>query len=272
MKPRFAAIIVTHNSANVLERCVEALCQQSRPVDEIIVIDSGSDDPDYLGYLEQKFSLNVVKQDNIGFARSNNLGLTKISRQVDSIIFLNPDTFLASDFVQRAVDIFKKSPHIGFLSGKLLGYDPLAGRPTGRIDSTGVLRKWYGRWYDRGHGEKDTGHYDMVEEVPALCGALLCCRRRVIDLFGGTVFDPDFFMYKEDVELGLRAGKKGVKFLYHPDLIAYHCRGWNRSRKTVQHQMKMLSAKNEILLYRKHPSPYMIWALLKYILVTVFKV
>ena len=157
------------------------------------------------------------------------------------------------------------------LSGKLLGYDLVQGKPNGRIDSTGITRKWYGRWYDRGQGEPDRKQYEKPETMPALCGALLFCRNKALQTLGKEVFDPDFFLYKEDIELSIRMRKAGWKLLYHPTLTAFHCRGWQNDRSEVSHGLRDIAAKSELLLYKKHPSPYMAWALLKYLLVKVFR-
>ncbi len=37
----------------------------------------------------------------------------------------------------------------------------------------------------------------------------------------GQVFDPDFFLYKEDIELSLRLRKKGWRIVYHPGAISW---------------------------------------------------
>lgn len=272
MNQRFGAIIVTHNSKEVIDKCIETIQRQTYPVDEIVIVDSGSDDPGYLDPIQLKSNITIVKTDNIGFARGNNLGIQHLSQRVNSIIFLNPDTFLSPDFSSKAEEYFRNHAHISILSGKLLSYDLQKDCPNGRIDSCGIFRKWYGRWYDRGQGEIDVGQYDKKQYVAALCGALLCCRSQIVHQFAGKLFDPEFFMYKEDIELSLRLRKSGLNLLYDPELTAYHCRGWNRSRKSIDPKVKILASKNEVLLYRKHPSPYMIWALLKYFLVSVLRI
>jgi GT2 family glycosyltransferase len=83
----------------------------------------------------------------------------------------------------------------------------------------------------------------------------------------GPVFDPDFFLYKEDIELSLRMRKAGWQLLYDPRLLAYHGRGWNKKRGEMAVKLRCMAAANEILLYKKHPSPYMLWAWMKYLLV-----
>lgn len=270
MMQAVAAIIVTHNSGLVLPRCLDALARQTVAVREIIVVDCGSDDRAYLLSLQGREGMKVVEASNVGFSKANNLGMELVTPQTDFVLFLNPDTFLSPDFIEKALAICCKDPHVGMISGKLSGYDTEKDAPTGRLDSTGIFRKWYGRWFDRGQGEQDRGQYDVPAFVPGLCGALLFCRMRALQTLSGLVFDPDFFLYKEDIELSLRLRKAGWRLLYHPELTAYHCRGWNKQRGAMPLELRCMAAANEILLYKKHPSPYLLWAGLKYLLVRFF--
>ncbi len=272
MELRFSIIIVTHNSQGVLQTCVRSIENQSRTVHQLVIVDSGSQSTNYLEpFIEQDW-ITVHKTSNIGFSKGNNVGLKHVNSNTDIVCFINPDTFLDHNFIQKAEVLFRENNEISILSGKLLAFDLKHQKPNGLIDSCGIFRKWYGRWYDRGQGEVDIGQYSQLQQVPALCGACICLRKSIIDDFSGILFDPDFFLYKEDVELSLRLGRLGIALYYVPDLRAYHCRGWSKSRKQINLKTRKLAAANEILLYKKHPSPYIFWAILKYILVTVFKV
>lgn len=267
MHPAVSAIIVTHNSAAVLSRCLDALSCQTVALAEVIVVDSGSDDCEYLLPYKELEWVRVIETSNVGFSQANNLGMKLVAVQTEFVLFLNPDTFLTPLFLETALLVSQKNPRSGIISGKLCGYDAEKGVATGRLDSTGVFRKWYGRWYDRGQGEVDKGQYDKGAVVPALCGALLFCRVSALLDLGETIFDPDIFLYKEDIELSLRMRKKGWQLSYHPELMAYHCRGWKNQRGNMPLKIRKMAAESEILLYKKHPSPYRLWAWLKYLLV-----
>ncbi len=262
-----SAVLVSHNSQATLARCLGALFEQKYPLDSVVLVDSGSSETDFLQEFDQYDRLQIIYGENKGFSRANNLGYRKLSPETDYVLFVNPDLFVLSDTVGKAVSICEENPGVGMLSGRLLGYDMAQDKANGRIDSTGIVRQWYGRWIDRGQGEPDSGVYLEPMEMPALCGAFLFCRSAALKSLGTPVFDPDFFLYKEDIELSLRLRKNGWSLLYHPDLKVYHCRGWQSERAEMSSALRLLAAKSEILLYRKHPSPYMVWAVLKYILV-----
>jgi GT2 family glycosyltransferase len=96
----------------------------------------------------------------------------------------------------------------------------------------------------------------------------MACRLEALPAVAtGQVFDEDFFLYKEDIELSLRLRKNGWKLLYEPKVRAFHCRGWGGRRREVPLALRLAAARSEVLLYRKHPSPYMLWAVGKYLLV-----
>jgi len=267
-----SVIIVTHNSQSVIRQCLAAVKQQTVSPDAVVVVDSGSDEPNSLHSACQDSELapiTVLLEKNIGFSASNNLGYAHIDSSSDFVLFLNPDAFLTSDCLEKAAGELVENQSVGCVGGRLLGYNSAAQQVTGKLDSTGVFRTWYGRWYDRGQGEPDDGRYNNREELPAACGAFLFCRKKILDqiaLAKGIIFDPDFFLYKEDIELCLRIRKAGHNVVYLPDIKIYHCRGWQR-RRQVPRQLRLTAASSEIVLYRKHPSPYILWAFLKYMLV-----
>ena len=266
---RIAVLIVTHNSERCLARCLARLSDQQEEV-QCILVDAGSSSTTYLDGLDTRPGTHLLRTANIGFAAANNLGYRAILEETECVVFLNPDAFLAPGTLDRARAILAAHPRVACLTGLLLGWDLQADRPSGRIDSTGIFRRWYGRWYDRGQGEVFSGQYNRAETVPAACGAFLFCRRSALDgtaLDGGAVFAPEFFLYKEDIELSLRLRRAGWSILYHPGLTVYHCRGWQRDRSRMPYALRLAAAANEVRLYRRHPSPYILWALAKYLLV-----
>jgi N-acetylglucosaminyl-diphospho-decaprenol L-rhamnosyltransferase len=263
-----SAIVVSHNSADVLPRCFDSLLNQTQQLRQIFLVDSGSDNRQYLKTYQEIPNVTVIETENIGFAQANNRGFSQRSHDTDFVLFLNPDAFVSRSFIEQAVAYMLAHPTTAIIGGKILWFDQEQAGMTTRIDSTGIFRKWYGRWYDRGQGQEDHGQFDQPEEIPAVCGAVMFCRCRALtEGVAQNVFDPEFFLYKEDIELSLRIRKRGWQLMYLPSLRAYHGRGWGKDRKQIPFALRRLAARSELLLYKKHPSPYMVWAILKYILV-----
>lgn len=259
-------IIVTHDSQPVIGRCLAAIRAQTARPEQIVIVDSGSRESDYLRRLEGDDVL-LHYADNIGFAAANNLGVSLALPASRYLLFLNPDAFMAPGVLAAAAEIMAENERTGVIGGRLAGYDSDLDAPTGRLDSTGIFRSWYGRWYDRGQGQSDGANYRSTQTVPALCGAFLFCRRRAVEPELPQLFDEDFFLYKEDIDLCLRLRRRGWQCRYEPTLAVFHCRGWSADRKKMSRSVRLMSARNEVRLTVKHRSPYIVWALAKYLLV-----
>lgn len=278
--PACAVIIVTYNSESHIHKAIECINQQTLSAEKIIIVDTGSNDISYLNKYRQQPNIEVViAEKDIGFCRGNNIGMTKLPTICDYVFFLNPDAFLTHSFLKQAVAFMQASSNQQYaaITGTTLGYDIEKDLPTGTYDSTGIFRKWYGQWYDRGHGQTyNAGLYLVQEDIPAICGAVLFCRKKALDtvmLGNNEIFDNSFYMYKEDIDLSMRLQRKGWKLAFLPQLVAYHCRGWQKDRSKMPKAMRLTSARNELRVHARLKTPIpMAYSLLKYNAVKLFDV
>lgn len=270
MKAKIAVIIVSYNCPGHLKRNMDSLRGQTRKPDQIIIVDNNSKElKDLDAYKEE--AIIVYNNINTGFCAANNEGLKKVDRHTDYVLFLNPDAFLTPIFIENALQFMEDRDNAacGAMTGILLGYDPEKEEPTGRYDSTGIFCTPYGKWFDRDQGQEINSHlYKNKEEVPAICGALMLCRKEALlnaAFNDKTVWDNNFFMYKDDIDLSLRLRKKGWKMMFVPSLIAYHCRGWATNRSSMSKQARLGSAKNEIKMHmRAKAYRFLPYSVLKY--------
>lgn len=270
--PSCAIIIVTFNSQKHITKAMECIGQQTHSIAKIIIVDTGSDDTSYLLPFQQLPNVEIVfAEKNSGFCRGNNLGLSKLPDNCDYVFFLNPDAFISPSFVRYAIAFLQPAQHhhYGAVTGTVLGYNMDADQPNGSYDTTGIFRKWYGRWYDRGQGQVyNPGLFLVQEDLDAICGAVFFCRKKALDsimLRDNEVFDNTFYMYKEDIDLSLRLRRKGWKLAFLPQLVAHHCRGWQKDRTLMPRQLRLCSAKNELRVHVKSMAPIPIaYSLCKY--------
>lgn len=274
--PTVAVIIVAYDSGRVLRRCLDHVLGQTRRPDLIVVVDNNSPDPSYLDEIPPAGAIRVIRLPrNEGFCQANNIAYSA-ARGCSYVLFLNPDAFLSECFLEDALARFEcpESGSVGCLTGTLLGFDVEHGRPTGRIDSIGIFQKWYGRWYDRGHGAQASSiALSGTVEVPAACGALMLCRVRALEeasLRPGAVFDPGFFMYKEDIDLSLRLRAKGWRIVYAPELLCHHGRGW-QGRDVAPYRARYLSVRNELRICLRHRPRGLPYSLAKLVYVVAFE-
>lgn len=267
-----AVIIVTHDSQKVIHKAIDALDRQTRKADQIIVVDSGSKKTDYLSrYLDRDDLTLMLEGGGIGFCRGNNAGWTRVNPDTEFVLFLNPDAFLTETFLEESERLMRQEgmEDVGAFTGPLLGYDIDKDRPSGKYDSTGIFRKWYGKWYDRGQGQScEDRPFKHQQNLPAICGALMFCRKEALDqviLRGGEVFDNTFYMYKEDIDLSLRLRKKKWRLVFEPSIEAFHCRGWSRKRRDMPRSLRLLSARNELRIHWPTNPVLSLFSLAKYI-------
>jgi N-acetylglucosaminyl-diphospho-decaprenol L-rhamnosyltransferase len=267
-----SVVIVTYNSGVFISNLMSALEAQTKLPDSIVIVDSGSTNTDYLERARTStLECTLIMKPNVGVCVGNNIGWAH-SKDHDYILYLNPDAFLAPDFLELAVQYMDDPANrgVGMVSGTLLGYDIENDRPTGLVDSTGVVQLWYGRIADRDQSAPISvlKKYSGPNSVPSVCSAVALCRRATVLSIAptGEVFDPRYFMYKDDIDFSWRARRAGWTLIHHPKLSAYHCRGWS-SRAAQSRKMRLLSARNDIKLFLKFRSPYLVWGIAKYVLV-----
>jgi len=116
-------VIVNWNSADYVRRCVQAIRHNSPAFSyEIVVVDSGSFDRcgEMLNreFPEVRF---VQSQSNVGFASANNLGAGLAMGRF--LLFLNPDTEVVGDALDKLVKALEQQPDAGLAGARLLNTD-----------------------------------------------------------------------------------------------------------------------------------------------------
>lgn len=254
--PTVGVVIVTYDSGPIVEAVVDALLAGTRRPDAVVIVDNGSARTEAIDRIDAA-GHPVVTVDragtNLGFCAGNNRGLRTLAGH-DYALVLNPDAVVTERYLEDAMARLDREPTIGVLGPKLLGLDEATRQPTGRIDSAGIFLTAYGRAYDRGQGEDERGQYDGVQDVPAICGAAMLCRRTALDAVApdGQVFDEAFFMYKEDIDLSLRLRAAGWRVVLDTDTVIHHCRGNDQvDRSSTPAWVRKRSLANEWRIWRK---------------------
>jgi GT2 family glycosyltransferase len=256
--------IVTYNSEEYIERCLQYVLEQDYPRREIIVVDNASTDRS--AAIVRKFGTAVraiYNPKNVGFAAGQNQAIAQ--SQAEWILTLNPDVRLSPKFVSAMVAAGESDRAAGSICGKLLAMGSDFAIPAAPLfDSTGIYMTLNLRHFDRGSRTPDQGQYDRCEYVFGGTGAACLFRREMIDdiSIDGEFFDSDFFAYREDADVAWRAQLLGWKCLYNPLAIAWHVRKvLPENRTSLPPVVNMHSVKNRWLLriknttfdlYRRH--------------------
>jgi GT2 family glycosyltransferase len=252
-----SALIVTHNSAKWIGRCLELLRAFGREsIKEIIVVDNASTDETLAEVRKFPDVQCIASSANVGFAGGMNLAAGKSTGE--ALLILNPDTVLRSELTPM-VEILKQSPEAAAVAPRLTGVDGNFQRgfairrlPTRMSLIFEILllnRLWPGNPVNRRSRCLDFDpEREAVIEQPA--GACLLVRRVSFEAVGG--FDESFHpLWFEDVDLCRRLLGKGGTIRYCPEVRVEHAGG--HSLETVPFGEKQLYWYRSLLYYvRKH--------------------
>jgi len=210
-----SVVVLNWNGKPLLSACLDSLRNQSWEDFEIIVVDNGSVDGS-VEFLEEHFpEVRIVRlSHNLGFCKGNNIGIKQAKGEY--IVLLNNDAVVDTYWLEELVKALDEHPEVGFCASKMVLYDtPYL------VDSAGDA-------YSIAGSARKIGHLDLALKekyrrprfVFGACAGAAIYRRSMLEDIG--LFDEDFFIVQEDVDLSFRAQLKGYKCLYVPTALVYH--------------------------------------------------
>ncbi len=206
--------IVTYNSGDYTQACLDALAAQTDAGFECVIRDNDSTDGalNRLRLPDARFSVDRGRE-NAGFAAGTNRALA--GARTDYVMSVNPDTELAPDCLAVLREHIEAEPGIAMVSPVLL-------RPDGQLDGAGDCLSVHGIAWRAGVGDAPDEHAERAE-VFSPTGAAALYRRDLFEAEGG--FDERFFCYLEDVDLGFRLRARGHRCLLVPNAAGRHVGG-----------------------------------------------
>lgn len=221
-RPRVHVGIVAYNSASDLPACLASITKQVFPSITVTVFDNCSSD-DSLAIVERYYPSAhvIVSSENVGFGQGHNAIVRSIRfGNDDYYLMLNPDASMMPNYISELVGRMKTAG-CSWSVGKLISHKV---KNKAILYSVGHALLKNGYAFNIGHGLADIGQYDKPREIfGAPAAASLWSYRALRKLnVRGNVFDPDMFMYNEDVDLDWRARLHGLSCWYEPGAIAFH--------------------------------------------------
>jgi len=217
-------IILNYNNYSLTVDCLKSLTKQIYSNFEIILVDNGSKNSNYLALKKNlaqfKKSLNIrlIRNNrNLYFGGGSNKAI-KLA-QGDYICLLNNDTIVLPDFIEKMVNFLENNSDAGMITPKIKFYKDKdyiwnAGASINYRKTIVVI--------NRGYLEYDPldEKYNDIEQIGFAPGTALFIKRKVIDEIG--LMDEIFLMYHEDPDWNFRAQQRGYKSYYVPTTIVYH--------------------------------------------------
>jgi GT2 family glycosyltransferase len=153
------AIVLSYNGRGLLEVVLPSLAAQTRPAQELIVVDDGSSDgtPEWLASAWP--DVRVVRlHTNVGVTAALNRGVE--AAEGEYLALLNNDLELEPEWLSEMAAGLTRHPDAASVACKLRSYYDRS-----RLDGTGDVLARNVVAFPRGRGELDEGQYDHEEEI-----------------------------------------------------------------------------------------------------------
>jgi N-acetylglucosaminyl-diphospho-decaprenol L-rhamnosyltransferase len=215
-------LIVTYNSARVIEGCLKLLPNDQR----IIVLDNGSSDST-LEVVSRYSHVEIVRNSNIGYGKAANVGLSMATTPY--AMLLNPDVRIDAQSIQVMLANIRKHPDIGMIGANTFHYE------NGQ------------KIYQKQHSYNEQG----LCYTGWIVGALMMFNMQALKKVG--LFDENIFLFFEETDLCDRFQAAGFKLAICKHAEAEH--EWGTSTTSSMRVLKIRawhSAWSRSYYYRKH--------------------
>ncbi len=272
-----SVLLVNWNTRDLLRACLASLCEQLGALDhEIIVVDCASGDGSAALVRAEFPAVTLIASDeNLGFARGNNLALSHA--RGEWVWLLNPDTEVFAGAAETLIAFLEARPAVGGVASALVDARDGSFQRSCRTfptpaalwcEATGLARAF--------PRSKRFGFYKMGwfthrarrrVEQPMASSFLL--RRSAIESIG-ALFDERFPIFFNDVDLCWRLWQSGWEVWYEPAAKVRHWGGASTGQRRAAMIRESHRALEEFyrLHYRTRLTPALFWATIGLVRVT----
>jgi GT2 family glycosyltransferase len=251
--PDVSVIVPTHQGRHHLENLLPSLGEQTLR-HELIVVDNASTDGTEELLRREWPGVRVIRlSENLGFGKAVNEGVAASSSS--TVVLLNNDTVCTPPFLERLVAALDSDRGWVMAAPVLVRLDD-----EGRIDTAGIVVDRTLHGFNHLYGEPVEVLTQGVFDPLAPCGGAAAFDRGAFLDVGG--FDPAFFAYLEDVDLGLRCAGRGWRCRLAPTAIAIHAHsGTLGEGSSAKNRLTAWGRGYIVGKYRLHKRPHLfLWA------------
>ncbi len=261
--PDLSIIILNYNVKELLINCLDSIFKNKTLKEnwQIIVVDNASEDGSMSEVRKRYTDIEILEnKTNLGFAAGNNVGVKKALAPV--ILFLNPDTKIVEDAIQKTYQYLMGNPDIGAITCQVE-------LPDGKLDYSchrGFPTPWNAFAYFSGLSKifprspffsGYTASYldtKITHEIDCLTGAFLMVRKIAGEQI--NFWDTDYFFNGEDIEFCYSLKEKGWKIFFYPEVKIIHYKGSSAGKaksKTISHGISAMRIFYKKHYYQKYP-------------------
>jgi N-acetylglucosaminyl-diphospho-decaprenol L-rhamnosyltransferase len=224
--PAVGVITVSYGSEAVLAGFLASVTGASTRATPIIVADNLPSSGGAQELCTAAGAEYLPMASNLGYGAAMNAAAAALPSGIEWVLVSNPDVVLEAGCIDELVRVGGEDTAIGSVGPAIHNSDGTLYPSARSVPSlrTGIghamfVNLWTGNPWTRAY-RKDTELNSVRRDAGWLSGACLLVRRTAFDNIGG--FDPSFFMYFEDVDLGFRLGKTGYRNVYVPSAHVVH--------------------------------------------------
>jgi GT2 family glycosyltransferase len=237
-------VIPTWNRCADLLECLASVQALNYVNKKVLVVDNASTDGTAAAVSSAfpDIELMPLKQ-NMGAATASNRGFDAVlPRGAGFVLRLDSDTILAPDFLSHLVQAAQGDASLGIVVGKIYYH----GDPQ-RIWSLGARQSsWLYATVELGRDQLDAPSFQRPQTIDYAWSTGMLLSRQALELTHG--FDPDFFVYYEEMDLSQRIRAAGLQLRSVPTAVMWHKVGeLSHSRWVAYHW-----ARGKMLFFRKH--------------------
>lgn len=250
--PELSVVIVTYNSAETIEACLESIAIGGAEA-EIVVVDNASADGTAALVAKRFPDVHLIaNRSNLGFGRGVNLGWRETNAPF--ALLLNPDTVVRPGATRALLEFARAHPRAALVGPRILNADGSLQHSCFRFPSLRmVVTGFFGLvpLDDPRNGRYRVEEYERPHPVEHLLGACLLVRRAAADEVG--LMDESFYMYFEETDLCYRTRAAGWENWYTPSTTVVHQGAHSTSREPER--MSAAFYRSQARFYRKHYDP-----------------
>jgi N-acetylglucosaminyl-diphospho-decaprenol L-rhamnosyltransferase len=259
---RVGVVTVSYGSEDVLEGFLDSVPATSVEPPYVVVADNLASVGSRVESLSIAASAHYAPMAaNLGYGGAMNAGVQLLPDDIRWVLISNPDVVLTPGAIDALVAAGDEDPTIGSVGPAILTSEGEVYPSARAVPSlrTGIghalfVNLWIDNPWTRAY-RNDTVTTPVRRDAGWLSGACLLVRRSAFEQLGG--FDPAYFMYFEDVDLGYRLGKHGYRNVYEPRAVVTH----SGAHATTTESDRMITAHHDSarrFLTRKYAGP-LLW-------------
>ncbi|MBO2448440.1 glycosyltransferase [Actinomadura barringtoniae] len=234
------AVLVAHEGARWLPETLKALLTQTRPVQRLVAVDTGSRDRGPAVLAEVVGAGNVLtlpRTTGYGEAVAEALRHAAASlpvpednpgeQRTEWVWLLHDDSAPAHDALALLLRVADNDPNATVLGAKLRDWTDRRVLLEIGVAMDGAGRRETG--LDR--REFDQGQHDGIRDVLAVSSAGMLVRRDVWERLGG--FDLEFGLFRDDIDFCWRAHAAGQRVVAVSDAVVFHAEASRRGVREI---------------------------------------